>query len=86
MNNTTYKLLKASPEAVALRTTALAWKEAADKDGLDHPPGCSHERAAERAHRRFLEAALQFGEAVRRVPNATAARIREARVFKEAKE
>jgi hypothetical protein len=66
VNNIIYKLLKVSPEAVALRTTALEWKEAIDKDGLDHSPGCSHERAAERAHRRFLEAASQFGEAVRR--------------------
>jgi hypothetical protein len=66
VNNTIYKLLKASPEAIALRTMALAWKEAIDKDGLDHSPGCSHERAAERAHRRFLEAASQFGDAARR--------------------
>lgn len=66
IDNLTYKLLKASPEAVALRTRALEWKEASDKDGLDHSPGCKHERAAEVAHRAFFDAALQFAEAVRR--------------------
>lgn len=66
IDDTTYKLLKASPEAVALRTRALEWKDASDKDGLDHSPGCKHEREAERAHRAFMDAALQFAEAVRR--------------------
>jgi hypothetical protein len=66
IDDITYKLLKASPEAVALRTRALEWKEASDKDGLDHSPGCSHERAAERAHRRFMQAAYEYGLAVQR--------------------
>lgn len=66
LDDATYKLLKASPEAVALRTRALDWKEASDKDGLDHSEGCQHARAAERAHRAFMDAALQFAEAVRR--------------------
>lgn len=65
IDDLTYKLLRASPEAVALRTRAIEWKEASDKDGLDHSPGCKHEREAEAAHRRFFDAALQFAEAVR---------------------
>lgn len=70
MNDVVYKRLKASPEAVALRTTADAWLKAAAEDGLDHSEGCKHQVAAERAHRRFLEAASQFGDAVRRVQEA----------------
>lgn len=66
IDDVTYKILKTSPEAVALRTRAIEWSDAANKDGLDHSPGCKHEREAERAHRRFLDAAFQFGEAVRR--------------------
>ena len=66
IDDVTYKLLKASPEAVAVRTRALEWKAASDKDGLDHSPGCSHEREAERAHRRFMQAAYEYGLAVQR--------------------
>ena len=66
IDNITYRLLKASPEAIALRTLAIQWKETSDKDGLDHSPGCSHERAAERAHRRFMQAAYEYGCAVQR--------------------
>jgi hypothetical protein len=66
IDDVTYKLLRASPEAVALRTRAIEWKEAADKDGLDHSPGCRHEREAERAHRRFMQAAYEYGLAVER--------------------
>lgn len=65
IDSLTYKLLRGSPEAVALRTLAIEWKEASDHDGLDHSEGCRHARAAETAHRRFLDAALQFAEAVR---------------------
>lgn len=66
IDDVTYKLLKASPEAVALRTRATEWQEAASEDGLDHSPGCSHERKAERAHRRFMQAAYEYGLAVKR--------------------
>lgn len=66
IDDVTYKLLKASPEAVALRTRAIEWNEAADRDGLDHPPRCTHEREAERAHRRFMQAAYEYGLAVER--------------------
>ncbi len=66
LDDATYKLLRASPEAVALRTRAIEWKDAVDKDGLDHSPGCKHEREAERAHRAFMDAAFQFGETARR--------------------
>jgi hypothetical protein len=66
IDDVTYKLLKASPEAVAVRTRAIEWKEAADKDGPDHSPGCSHEREAARAHRRFMQAAYEYGLAVQR--------------------
>ena len=66
IDDATYKLLRTSPEAVALRTRAIEWKEASDQDGLDHSEGCKHMRAAERAHRIFFDAALQFAEAVRR--------------------
>lgn len=66
IDDVTYKLLRASPEAVALRTRAIEWNEAANKDGLDHSPGCSHERGAERAHRLFMQAAYEYGLAVQR--------------------
>lgn len=66
LDDATYKLLKASPEAVALRTRSSEWHAACDQDGLDHSSGCKHERAAEHAHRAFFDAALQFAEAVRR--------------------
>jgi hypothetical protein len=66
IDDATYELLRGSPEAIALRTRSIEWKEASDKDDLNHTPGCKHERAAERAHRAFFDAALQFAEAVRR--------------------
>jgi len=66
IDDVTYKLLKSCPEAVALRTRAIEWQEAAAKDGLDHSPGCSHEREAERAHRCFMQAAYEYGLAVER--------------------
>jgi hypothetical protein len=66
IDDVTYELLRASPEAIALRTRATEWREASDEDGLDHSPGCSHEREAERAHRRFMQAAYEFGLAVER--------------------
>lgn len=66
LDDLTYKLLRGSPEAVALRTLAGEWSKACDADGLDHSPGCKHQKEAERAHRRFLDAALQFVDLVRR--------------------
>lgn len=66
LDDMTYKILRSSPEAVALRTRSSEWHAAADADGLDHSEGCKHQKAAERAHRVFLDAALQFAEAVRR--------------------
>lgn len=66
IDDVTYKLLRASPEAVALRTRASEWIGAANRDGLEHAPGCRHEREAEQAHRRLMQAAYEYGLAVQR--------------------
>lgn len=64
IDDTTYKLLKAAPEAVALRTRAVEWMKACDADSLDKPDPGPSVRHADRAHREFLDAAVQFAAAV----------------------
>ncbi len=65
IDDTTYKLLRGAPATVALRTRAVEWMMACDADSLDKPDPGPSVRGAERAHRAFLDAALQFAEAVR---------------------
>lgn len=66
IDSLTYRLVKASPEAVALRTRATEWSKACDADSLHAPDPGRSVRSAEAAHRRFLDAAVQFAEIVRR--------------------
>lgn len=64
IDDTTYKLLRRGPEAVALRTRASEWMKACDADSLDKPDPGPSVRRAEKAHRAFLDAAVQFAQKV----------------------